>query len=158
MFSSADGQIEFYTNNTERVRIESDGDILIASTKSGVGSSSLCWDGSGGSYWGACTSLRKYKDNIKDLSLGLDTVLKLRPAEFDWNGKKIGAKGHDLGFIAEEVEAVNPLLAEYGGENGALSGVKYNTMTALLVKAIQELKAQNDKLRQEFEAYKATRP
>ena len=131
----------FATNNTTRMTIEADGDLLMAATKSGVGAGTLCWDGSGGSYWGACTSLRKYKDNIADFSLGLETVLELRPVEFDWSKDKIGAEGHDLGFIAEEVEKVNPLLAEYGGENGALSGVKYNTMTALLAKGIQELKA-----------------
>ena len=78
-------------------------------------------------------SLRKYKDNITDLHMGLDAVLRLRPVEFDW---KDSMGSHDLGFVAEEVEAVNPLLAEY--MDGELRSVKYSKLTALLTKAIQD--------------------
>ena len=45
-----------------------------------------------------------------------------------------------LGFVAEEVEAVSPLLAAYTDE-GELRSVKYAQMSALTVKAIQELAA-----------------
>lgn len=89
-----------------------------------------------------CSSLSKFKDNQQNLSLGLDTLMQLRPVEFDWN---INDKQHDLGFIAEEIEAINPLLAEYGGPGGELSGVKYSHMTALIVKGVQEQQAQIEK-------------
>ncbi len=48
------------------------------------------------------------------------------------------ARGDDLGFIAEEVADVDPLLATYGVD-GAPGGVKYHHMTALLTQGIQEL-------------------
>lgn len=83
----------------------------------------------------ACSSLSKFKDNQQDLSIGLETLMQLRPVEFDWNTND---KKHDLGFIAEEVEAVNPLLAEYDYNTGELASVKYRMMTSLIVKAVQQ--------------------
>ncbi len=133
LFSTNDG-----TTLAERLRITGAGDLIVAATNSSGGNTSLCWDGSGSSTWGGCTSLAKYKDNVTNLSLGLDAVLQLRPVEFDWN-EHSAAIGHDLGFIAEEVEAISPLLAEHSGQGGALSGVKYNTMSALLVRAVQDI-------------------
>ncbi len=94
----------------------------------------LCYDGSGGSFIGMCVSLQKYKENSQNLTLGLDAVLALTPREFDWVSGMGGQ--HDLGFIAEEVEAINPLLASY--DDGELVGVKYDVMTALLTQAVQE--------------------
>lgn len=86
---------------------------------------------------GHCTSLGRYKDNQQPLSIGLTELRQLQAVEFDWN---INNNGHDLGFIAEQVEAVSPLLAEY--TNGQLSGVKYNQMSSLLVKSVQQLDVQ----------------
>ncbi len=89
-------------------------------------------------------SLRELKDDINDLSLDLDTLLSLRPVEFDWNDTYWGnnihdeKEVHDLGFIAEEVEDVNPLLAQYDSD-GSLRSVKYERLTALLTKSIQQI-------------------
>ena len=102
-----------------------------------VGSDPLCWDGSGASLIGDCSSLREWKNNIVDTDMGLAEVLQLRAREFDWD-EQHGHGRHDFGFVAEEVEAVNPLLVTYRPE---LTGVKYSKLTALLVKAIQELEA-----------------
>lgn len=102
------------------------------------------------------TSLAKDKLNIKDLEVGLDTVMQLTPREFDWT-EEMGGK-HDLGLIAEEVELVNPLLATYHIDEGeleeSLSGVKYKHITALLIKAIQEQQGEIEELRQEIELLK----
>jgi hypothetical protein len=100
-------------------------------------SETLCWDGSGASVIGDCTSLREWKSNIVDTDMGLAEVLLLRAREFDWD-EQHGHGRHDFGFVAEEVEEVNPLLVTYRPE---LTGVKYSRLTALLVKAIQELEA-----------------
>jgi hypothetical protein len=104
-------------------------------------SETLCWDNSGASLITDCTSLSKFKENVTPLGLsGLETVMQLSPREYDWIGKEEGIK-HDLGFVAEEVEAVSPLLASYSIRDGVveLNGVKYERMTALIVKAIQEM-------------------
>ena len=44
----------------------------------------------------------------------------------------------DLGFIAEEVSGVDPILATYD-PTGHEQGVKYRRMTAVLTKAVQDL-------------------
>ena len=47
---------------------------------------------------------------------------------------------YDTGFIAEEVNAINPIFNEYS--NGQLTGVKYSQLTALLTKSVQQLDVQ----------------
>jgi hypothetical protein len=88
-----------------------------------------------------CSSLRELKSNITDLGLGLDDLMKLRPVKFNWNDSGM----QDLGFIAQEVEAVNPLLAAYS-EDGTLYGVKYPQLTSLLASSIQEQQLQIETL------------
>lgn len=98
------------------------------------------------------TSDLKYKHSVVNLSLGLDFVTKLRPVEYFRNDDESGKK--ELGFIAQEVKA---LLGEtdlgtvnYSPHDDALS-VRYNDLIPVLVKALQELKA-------EFDEYKKTHP
>lgn len=77
------------------------------------------------------TSALKYKQNVQDLE-AVDGIYKLRPVTFDW----IATLKPDLGFIAEEVNEVFPLLAELNGD-GEVEGVKYSKLTALLTKIVQ---------------------
>jgi len=72
-------------------------------------SDTLCWDGTGASLIDDCTSLREHKGEIEDLPFGLSVLMQLQPRIFRW--KTNGTL--DLGFIAEEVELVEPLLASY---------------------------------------------
>ncbi len=102
-----------------------------------VGTDPLCWDGSGGSWIGDCTSSIRYKDNVVDLSLGLDDMLLMRPVEFDWDPEFTNNDGHDLGFIAEELELVSPMLVTY--RDGEIRGVRYMYLTSLIVKSMQEM-------------------
>ena len=81
----------------------------IFATFAAANADTLCWDAAGASLITDCTSLREHKENIIDLPLGLSTVMQLQPRQFDW--KKSGQT--DLGFIAEEVEIVSPLMASY---------------------------------------------
>ncbi|MBI5022762.1 MAG: tail fiber domain-containing protein [Candidatus Magasanikbacteria bacterium] len=97
-------------------------------------------------------SLGKYKKNIVTLGDSINDVMKLRPVVFNWNPETyqtINAGDYaqrQVGFIAEEVQAVNPLYSSYTylsatSTEGILSGVEYSKITALAIKAIQE---QND--------------
>lgn len=81
----------------------------------------------------ACSSSERYKENIQDLGLGLDTIMSLRAVSFDWKG----TGQNDFGFVAEEVAALNGLLATYN-KDGEVQGVKYDQLTAILTNAIQE--------------------
>ncbi|MCA1806789.1 MAG: tail fiber domain-containing protein, partial [Actinobacteria bacterium] len=103
----------------------------------------VCRDGDG--VLSICSSNEHLKDNITNLNIGgLDTIRQLQARQFNW---KTDGRA-DLGFIAEEVENINPLLAQYESD-GTLSGVKYTQLTALLTQGVQQLdsQAQQDSLR-----------
>ncbi|MDO8529252.1 MAG: tail fiber domain-containing protein, partial [bacterium] len=69
--------------------------------------------------------------------LGLETVMQLNPVTY-----RVKQNGETtLGCIAEDVEAVNPILATYDA-NGQLTGVKMPQLTAVLTKAVQEQQLQ----------------
>jgi hypothetical protein len=84
---------------------------------------------------------KKYKENIKTISNGIDKIQKLNPVEFDWNDKsdahKIGKK-EDAGFIAQEVQKVLPNLVNENVD-GDLA-LNYEGIIPYLVQSIQELK------------------
>lgn len=90
-----------------------------------------------------CASTIRLKENVLPLTLGLQTALQLQPRTFNW--KETGAA--DLGFIAEEVEQMSPLLVVHDAQ-GQPESVKYRQMTAVLIKAIQEQQAEINQLRQ----------
>jgi hypothetical protein len=124
--------------------------LTIGSMGSG-GISSLCLNSSNQVSF-CSSSSRRYKNNIENLPLGLEAVAHLRPVTFNWktNGEP------DLGFVAEEVSQVSPLLTTLN-KDGQIEGVKYDRISAVLVKAIQEqqqqiadLKTQNTAQQQEI--------
>jgi hypothetical protein len=116
----------------------------------------ICSDTSGNFYYyaGSCVSSSiKYKTNIQNLGIGLETLLKLRPVTFEFKKDYGGYDGTThMGFIAEEVEKVSPLLVDYN--NGEVSGVRYNEMTALIVKSIQEQQKEIEDLKKEVDELK----
>ncbi|OGZ40384.1 MAG: hypothetical protein A3I88_00985 [Candidatus Portnoybacteria bacterium RIFCSPLOWO2_12_FULL_39_9] len=88
------------------------------------------------------SSLR-YKTNVADLGLGLETLKQLRPVTFNWKTDyRPEEQGGQLGFIAEEMEQINPMFVTY--KDGQIHGVKYDQMAALLTKSILELNAKVD--------------
>ena len=105
----------------------------------------------------------RFKENIRDIETGLEEILKLKPRLFDWKENKGKNQKDSVGFIAQEVEKVLPkLVQENWSDNGinedgsAIEGEKYKTvsqadMIPTLVKAIQELKADNDSLKARIE-------
>ncbi len=88
---------------------------------------------------------RNLKENIEDITYGLDTVLSLKPRKFDWKVAPEEDKS-SIGFIAQEVEEFIPeLVSESASDNSnidSIKGLNYGAMTAVLVKAIQELQAE----------------
>jgi len=117
---------------------------LFADTTTGVvtinslgasGSTPLCRNAS--NQIGPCSSSLRYKTNIASFDSGLNLVSRLHPIAFDW--KDSGAR--DIGFGAEEVEKVEPLLT-FRNDKGEIEGVKYNQLSAVFVNAFQEQQAQ----------------
>ena len=86
---------------------------------------------------------KRLKENIVELPSQLANICALRPVEFDFIASEGG--GHQIGFIAQEVNEIYPdLVGER--EDGMFTLSDMNKNDARLIKAIQELKAQNDAL------------
>lgn len=83
----------------------------------------------------ACASLRRLKTDIVPILSGLSLVRPLRPVSYT----SLTNHRREVGLIAEEVEQVFPELATY--LDGSLIGVDYKHLSAVAVRAIQELEA-----------------
>ena len=91
------------------------------------------------------SSDERLKDNITPITNALDKVKQIGGYEFDWNDKQSTYEGHDVGVIAQEIEAVLPELVTTR-DNG-YKAVKYEKIIALLIEAIKEQQAQIDELK-----------
>jgi hypothetical protein len=106
----------------------------------GVGDTEVCISAAGvlsGSGGTCAVSSARFKHNVEmlDNSRGLDLVRALRPVSFNYNG----TNAPRLGFIAEEVNLLEPRLVFYDPGTAIPRGVRYEEFTAILAKAIQEL-------------------
>ena len=98
-------------------------------------------------YSSTVASDMRLKENITDTKYGLDTVMQLRGVEYDWKREDMG---HDVGVLAQEVEAVIPeLVKEHEGLNGkgSFKSVDYNKLVPILIESIKELKIEVDSLK-----------
>jgi hypothetical protein len=141
-------ELQFGTNNTERARIDSSGnlgvgvispgarlDVYSPSTTAGTpiayfgkalnstatsnvlvsflinsggtGSGNIVANGANAAAF-ASSSDSRLKENIVDLPPQLENIMSLRPVEFDYIESEGG--GHQIGFVAQEVQAVYPDL------------------------------------------------
>jgi hypothetical protein len=88
------------------------------------------------------SSDKRFKDNIKPIENALEKIQSVGGYEFDWkeeNKIEHGYDGHDIGVIAQEIEAIAPELVQTR-ENG-YKAVKYEKIVPLLIEAIKELSA-----------------
>jgi hypothetical protein len=83
-----------------------------------------------------CSSSARYKQDISDLELGLETALRLHAVGYRW--KDSGTA--DIGFVAEEIAAIDERLVTRNFR-GEIEGVKYDRLTAVFANAVQELAA-----------------
>jgi Chaperone of endosialidase len=128
------GVIQFRENNAPQITIASGGVVSIA-TFGSAGIDHLCRSAS--NQISLCSSSLRYKTNIQPFMGGLSVLNRLRPITFDW---KQGGM-HDLGFGAEEIAAIEPLLITRN-DKGEVEGVKYDRITAVLVNAVKEQQEQ----------------
>jgi hypothetical protein len=93
----------------------------------------------------------RYKENVRDLDSALNKLMLLKPRVFDWKegmGKNIK---NDKGFIAQEFEQIFPELVDKWKEKAPQGEEPYKSirqdLIPYLVKAIQELKAEIETLK-----------
>jgi hypothetical protein len=93
----------------------------------------------------------RFKTDVRQLTGVLERLEMIRGISFDWNERyeSLGrSTGHrEIGVIAQEVEAAFPELVTTWGEDD-YRAVDYSRMTAVLVEAVKELKAENEALRE----------
>jgi len=78
------------------------------------------------------TSDIKFKYNIRPLNYGLETLLQLKPVNFQW----IDGEEEDLGFIAQDVAEIIPEAVNTNWNSDLL--FRYESLIPILTKAIQE--------------------
>jgi hypothetical protein len=81
---------------------------------------------------------RRQKENIEDISYGLDSISRLRPVSHTWIGSTNSKKS--LGFIAQEVEEVIDEVVNTSMDGDReIKALDYNGLIPVLIKAVQEL-------------------
>lgn len=107
------------------------------------------WGGSGFStdylYTTSQVSDIRLKENIENSETdALETVNRMKVRQFDWK-ERMGGWHQNIGFVADELEKIDPNLALGGGydENGEMDIKQINSPYLLnyAIKAIQELSA-----------------
>lgn len=134
--SSADVTTGDLTNATAlgyNARVDASNKIRIGNTAVTVIGGQVAWSN---------LSDARAKRDIRDLDLGLDFVLALRPVQF----RMIEGDGRtDLGFLAQDVEAVlgdGYNILSVDGDAERTLALRYTDFIAPLVKAMQEQQAQ----------------
>jgi hypothetical protein len=86
----------------------------------------------------------RFKENIRDLDVGLNKIMALKPRLYDWKEGKGADIKNARGFIAQEFEQVFPDLIDEWKDPAPEGEDPYKSVRAdlipVLVKAIQELK------------------
>ena len=158
--------MSFGTSATERMRIDSSGNVGIGTSSPGnqlhvVGGIRFSSSGADAArwnvYWNSTTGdlivvssdARLKKDFDYDIA-GIETVNKLKPVRYTWkeNNKR------QLGFTAQESLEADEHLAWHDTENDQWGLDGWEGYAAVLTKAIQEQQAMIEKLKAEVAALK----
>jgi len=182
-YNHSDDKMDFRTASTTRMAIDSSGRFGIGTTSP---KQKLDVDGkvrirsfetSGGSYdvrvqsdgdLVRAISSRRYKEDVRDLEVDFQKVLKLRPVRFKWRE----TAEEDVGLIAEEVDEAMEDLVVCDAE-GRPDAVRYDKLGVYLLAVVkeqqqiiaelqdriaplEELRAQNSSLAQRVKALEST--
>ena len=83
------------------------------------------------------TSSIRYKENVKPLDSAINKIFDMNPVTFNYKPEHSTDKESHLGFIAEEMNEIYP-EAVYKDSEGNPEGIHYETLTSVLIKALQE--------------------
>jgi hypothetical protein len=163
-------EVKLFTNASERMRIDSSGNLLVGRSSAGAAATDdgHVFYGSGQHYIfsNATECVRFYetsgsgqqvgsisitssatafntssderlKENITDAPAGNVDDIKVR--SFDW---KADGSHQDYGMVAQELEAVAPYAVTKGETEDDMWSVDYSKLVPMLIKEIQDLKAE----------------
>lgn len=151
--------ITFATNLTERMRITSAGEVLVAGTTD-RGAYNLQCNGTG--VWGAGAYVNgsdaRIKDDIAPIGSCLDIVKSLNPVVFRYKEDFSKEQFLQPGFIAQDLQesmADKPYLEGVVQSGPEYLSVAYQTLIPILTKAIQEQQNVIESLKVRLDALEA---
>lgn len=103
----------------------------------------------GATSWSSISDKRA-KENIKKMPYGLNSVMQLNTKTFNYKGQP----SKKLGLIAQEVKDIVPEVVNVPSNKDEMMSIAYTELIPVLIKSIQDLKGENDKLRNEINALK----
>jgi hypothetical protein len=139
VLSDGDGNPRGIFDNSGFFRV----DALYYNTTATAANMNIATDG----YLRRSTSALKYKTNVRDLPS--KDINQLRAVVYNSNCDGDDKTKDHFGVIADEAQTSFPELITYGAE-GEVEGFQYERLTVVLLKAIQELKAEVDSLKQQL--------
>lgn len=100
-------------------------------------------------------SARKYKNTIGLLDIpALDIISALEPVTFLYNDEIVrddhNLRAQQIGLIADDVQYIDPRLISTEPDGNPRS-IKYDAVTAVLIKAVQEQQQQIDELKRQLQ-------
>ena len=134
------------------LRVESSGVVRIPNL-TGTGTQDVQADASGNLV--RITSDQRLKKEIADSPYGLAAVQALRPVTYRWRNEANMGSATEVGFVAQEVQAVIPEMVNETHATGMLS-VSYSKLTAVLTAAIKEQQTQIEALEARLAVLEAT--
>jgi Chaperone of endosialidase len=88
---------------------------------------------------GTVTSSQRYKEQITDMDVESDVLMKLRPVSFYYKPEYDSTHTRQFGLVAEEVAKIAPNLVVFG-EDGQPQTVRYHFVNAMLLNEVQRQK------------------
>jgi hypothetical protein len=141
---AASMSIRNFSTSTDLLTIASTGAATL-SNLAGTGSRAVLADANG--LLSAPVSDISVKENIKSIGYGLNEIVKMNPVWFDFvNDYKNYGEGRQNGNIAQEMQKIIPEAVFTTPSTGKM-GINYDQLHAVYIKAIQELKAEIELLK-----------
>ena len=93
------------------------------------------------------SSDKRWKTNIVNIDDPIEKINKINGVSFDWieDSPVHGNKGHDIGVIAQEVEAILPQIVNT--RSSGMKAVRYEKLIPLLIEGIKDLQKQINDLK-----------
>ncbi len=130
----ADGVLTFWTNNSEKVRILSNGNMGIATTSP---SYKLDVNGTLRGFGITDSSDRRLKEEITPLKGDLEKLIQLEGVSYYWRDREAHSDRLQIGVIAQDVEEVYPELVST--DDQGWKSVNYSHFIAPLIEGLKEL-------------------
>jgi len=161
---AAGGGDTYWTESSaNEMRSYCGGSLMLQINNTGLAPGAYPTTASAANLWGAAgdyirisTSSLRYKHDIATLDTAdaQAALMAMRPVTY--RGKTDDDQRRYVGFIAEEMQQIAPLLCTYdeGGESGTPNYVTYDRVTAYLVAVVQKQQAEIDALKAQMKEQK----